>query len=71
MKDRQSMSYSIELRMPFLDQRIIELGLSLDENNYFDNGLTKSIIRKVMKDKLPDKVRLGQKGVFKLLKHNG
>jgi len=61
MKDRQSMSYSIELRMPFLDQRIIELGLSLDENNYFDNGLTKSIIRKVMKDKLPNKVRLGQK----------
>ena len=32
MKDRQSMSYSIELRMPFLDHRIIELGLSLDEN---------------------------------------
>lgn len=61
MKDRQSMSYSIELRMPFLDQRIIELGLSLNENNYFENGLTKSIIRKVMKDKLPDKVRLGQK----------
>ena len=39
MKDRQSMSYSIELRMPFLDHRIIELGLSLDEKLYFKKGL--------------------------------
>ena len=55
------MSYSIELRMPFLDQRIIELGLSLNEKEYFSGGLTKSIIRKTMRHKLPDKVRLDQK----------
>ena len=61
MKDRQSMSYSIELRMPFLDHRIIELGLSLDEKLYFKRGYTKSIIREVMKNRLPEKVRLGQK----------
>ncbi len=61
IKDRQSMSYSIELRMPFLDQRIIELGLSLKEEEYFEGGLTKNIIRNVMKHKLPDKVRLDQK----------
>jgi len=61
IKDRQSMSYSTELRMPFLDHRIIELGLSIEENNYFEGGLTKSIIRSVMKNKLPEGVRLGQK----------
>tara|TARA_B100000686_G_scaffold331260_1_gene394548 strand:+ start:2565 stop:4454 length:1890 start_codon:yes stop_codon:yes gene_type:complete len=61
IKDRQSMSYSIELRMPFLDHRIIELGLALNEKSYFSGGLTKSIIREVMKEKLPDPVRLGQK----------
>ena len=61
IKDRQSMSYSIELRMPFLDQRIIELGLSLKEEEYFAGGLTKNIIRNIMKNKLPDKVRLDQK----------
>ncbi len=61
IKDRQSMSHSIELRMPFLDHRIIELGLSLDEKYYFDKGFTKSIVRSIMKNKLPDKVRLGQK----------
>lgn len=61
IKDRQSMSYSIELRMPFLDHRIIELGLSLDEKLYFKRGYTKSIIREVMKNRLPEKVRLGQK----------
>ena len=61
IKDRQSMSHSIELRMPFLDQRIIELGLSLEEENYFKGGLTKSAIRNIMKDRLPKKVRLDQK----------
>ena len=55
------MSHSIELRMPFLDQRIIELGLSLEEENYFKGGLTKSAIRNIMKDRLPKKVRLDQK----------
>ena len=45
------MSHSIELRMPFLDQRIIELGLSLEEINYFEGGLTKSVIRNLMKNK--------------------
>ena len=61
MKDRQSMSYSIELRMPFLDHRIIELGLSLDEKLYFKKGYTKSIIRETMRNRLPENVRLGQK----------
>ena len=55
------MSHSIELRMPFLDQRIIELGLSLEEEDYFKGGLTKSLIRDLMKNKLPDNVRLDQK----------
>ena len=50
------MSHSIELRMPFLDQRIIELGLSLEEEDYFRGGLTKSLIRDIMKNKLPDTV---------------
>ena len=59
------MSHSIELRMPFLDQRIIELGLSLEEENYFEGGLTKSVIRNLMKNKLPDAVRLDPKEVFK------
>lgn len=61
IKDRQSMSYSIELRMPFLDHRLIELGLSLEEESYFKGGLTKSIIRNVMQNKLPNTIRLSQK----------
>ena len=64
MKDRQSM-YSIELRMPFLDHQIIELGLSLDEKLYL-KGYTKSIIRETMRNRLPENVRLGQKEVFNL-----
>lgn len=61
IKDRQSMSYSVELRLPFLDHRIVELGMSLNDDDYFEGGLTKSTIRDAMKGHLPEFVRTGQK----------
>jgi asparagine synthase (glutamine-hydrolysing) len=75
IKDRQSMSYSIELRLPFLDHRIIELGMSMEDDSYFQGGLTKNLIRNAMKDHLPEFVRNGQKRSIQSpqaewLKHN-
>ena len=61
IKDRQSMSYSVELRLPFLDHRIIELGMSMKDDEYFRGGLTKAPIRNAMKHFLPDFVLNGQK----------
>ena len=50
-----------ELRLPFLDWRLVELGLNLPLEKMFDGGLTKSIIRSVMKNRISDQVRLAQK----------
>ena len=48
MKDRYSMHHSIELRVPFIDHRLVELGLSLNPRFYFNKGRSKSIIRDSM-----------------------
>lgn len=61
MKDRMSMAASKELRLPFLDWRLVEYGLTLPSEKLFDSGLTKSIIRKAMNGKINDDVRLAQK----------
>ncbi|MDC0476536.1 asparagine synthase (glutamine-hydrolyzing) [Alphaproteobacteria bacterium] len=61
MKDRLSMAYSCELRLPFLDRRLVEFGLSLPNSMLFEEGLTKAIARKALKGVLNDKVRLAQK----------
>ena len=44
--DRVSMAYSIELRLPFLEDEFIELGINLPNSWYFLDGYTKGIIRK-------------------------
>ena len=61
MKDRLSMAHSVELRLPFLDHRVIEFGLSLNSKFLFKDGLSKSILRHCSKDRLSSDVRLAQK----------
>ena len=61
MKDRASMQNSTELRVPFIDHRIVEFGLSLEEDCYFKYGRSKSIIREVFKSKMNDAVRIADK----------
>jgi asparagine synthase (glutamine-hydrolysing) len=56
MEDRISMSESIEARMPFLDYRIVEFALSLDDRMKISNGITKLVLRKAMEDRLPDSI---------------
>lgn len=52
--DKNSMAFSIEGRVPFLDSRIIELGFSL-KNDFKIKGFTKDkiILRKAMEDIVP------------------
>jgi asparagine synthase (glutamine-hydrolysing) len=55
--DRNSMTYSLELREPFLDHRIIELGLRQPINNKIRNEISKYLPREVAKMIVPKKIR--------------
>lgn len=61
LKDRISMAFGLELRLPFLEHELIEYGLSLKEDFYFLNGKSKSILRETMKGTLNNKVRTSKK----------
>lgn len=52
--DRASMQYSLECRVPLLDQRIVELALNLDYNLKVKEGYgTKYLMKKVLYDLVP------------------
>ncbi len=52
-EDRNSMAFSIESRVPFLDHRIVELAFKLPDSAKIYRGVTKRILRDSMKDILP------------------
>lgn len=56
-EDRNSMAFSIESRVPFLDHRLVEFMFSLSINQKINNGITKIILRNAMQGILPEKVR--------------
>lgn len=55
-EDRNSMAFSIESRVPFLDHRLVEFIRALPTNQKIHGGWTKYILRKMLNDKLNDKV---------------
>lgn len=55
-EDRNSMAFSIESRVPFLDHRLVELSLAMPDNMKINNGWTKYILRKTADKKIPDEV---------------
>lgn len=56
-EDRNSMTHSIEARVPFLDYRLVELLFSLDGGDLIRRGRTKAILRRALGDLLPAVVR--------------
>ena len=56
-EDRNSMAFSIESRVPFLDHRLVEFAFSLPSDIKIHDGYTKWIQREAMKDRLPEKIR--------------
>ncbi|KZR93747.1 Asparagine synthetase [glutamine-hydrolyzing] 1 [Synechococcus sp. MIT S9509] len=56
-EDRNSMGHSIESRLPFLDYRLLEFGLSLDSSLKISNGYSKYILRKAFSSHIPSKIR--------------
>lgn len=55
-EDRDSMAFSVESRVPYLDHRIVEFLLSLPESYIIRNGYTKAILRDSMRGIVPDKI---------------
>lgn len=56
-EDRNSMRFSIEARVPFLDYRLVEKLLSTSSEMMIRDGMTKHILRESMKGILPEKIR--------------
>lgn len=57
-EDRNSMHFSLEARVPFLDYRLAEKTLALQSDMIIRNGWTKNILRQAMKNILPEEIRL-------------
>jgi asparagine synthase (glutamine-hydrolysing) len=55
-EDRNSMAFSIESRVPFLDHRLVEFGFTLNDKDKITNGVTKHILRESMKGILPEAI---------------
>ncbi len=57
-EDRNSMWYSLESRVPFLDYRLVEKTLASPSDTKIKDGMTKHILREAMKSILPEKIRM-------------
>jgi len=55
-EDRNSMAFSIESRVPFLDHRLAEFIFSLNDKDKINRGVTKKILRDAMSRILPEKI---------------
>ena len=67
--DRISMAHSIEVRPPFLDHRIVEFAARLPENMKVAGATQKVILRRLMKNRLPDEVLQRKKIGFDIPAH--
>lgn len=56
-EDRNSMYFSIESRVPFLDYRLIEFAFSLPDRWKIRNDVTKYILRESMSGIIPEEIR--------------
>lgn len=56
-EDRNSMAHAIEARVPFLDHPLVEFSLALGNEHKIVGGDTKRVLRRAMRDVLPESVR--------------
>jgi asparagine synthase (glutamine-hydrolysing) len=54
--DRASMAYSVEIRSPFLDYRIVEFARTLPVSFRYEKGRKKRILRDILKEYIPEAV---------------
>ena len=59
--DRSSMAHSIEVRLPFLDYRLVEWGIALPDQMKWRHGYTKWVIREIARGRIPDSLRCNRR----------
>ena len=64
--DRSSMFYSLELRSPYLDKRILEYSYSLPSKIKLNNNISKVIIKLILEKYLPKKIIYNKKSGFSI-----
>lgn len=57
-EDRNSMAWSLETRVPFMDYRIVEFLIGMPSNYLIRDGFTKALMRDGLKGILPEGIRL-------------
>lgn len=55
-EDRNSMASSVEARVPFLDFRVVELCLRMEDASKVGGGISKAVLRQSMRGIVPDRV---------------
>jgi asparagine synthase (glutamine-hydrolysing) len=55
-EDRNSMAFSVEARVPFLDYRVVELCVGLGDEWKIAGGVSKTVLRRRMRGVVPDAV---------------
>lgn len=64
--DRMSMANSLEVRVPFLDHKLLEFAVSISSKFKLKGFTTKYLLKKIMKDKLPGEIINGKKKGFSI-----
>ena len=61
--DRVSMAHGIEVRMPFMDWRLVTYTMALPEASKSTGGYTKMVARRAMEGRMPELIRMGRRKV--------
>ncbi|MBR0757055.1 asparagine synthase (glutamine-hydrolyzing) [Bradyrhizobium jicamae] len=61
--DRVSMAHGIEVRMPFMDWRLVTYTMALPESSKMSDGQTKAVARRAMAGLMPDSIRTARRKV--------
>ena len=62
--DRVSMAHSIESRTPFLDHKLVSAIFSIDPKLRYEDGVTKSLLKQIMANKLDNTILTRKKKGF-------
>ncbi len=61
--DRVSMAHGVEVRMPFMDWRLVTYTMALPETSKSSDGYTKMVARRAMEGRMPEAIRMGRRKV--------